>query len=133
MPYLIDTDWVIDLLASVPEAVQLLDRLAQDGIAISIITYMEAYQGVERSPHPEEAQNKLSALLDSLPVVPLSPAVAQRCARLRETLRKQGKRVNARSLDLIIAATALEYNLTLVTRNTEDYADVPGLKLYRSS
>ena len=129
----IDTDWVIDLLASVPEAVQLLDRLAQDGIAISIITYMEAYQGVERSPHPEEAQNKLSALLDSLPVVSLSPAVAQRCARLRETLRKQGKRVNARSLDLIIAATALEYNLTLVTRNTEDYADVPGLKLYRSS
>lgn len=133
MPYLIDTDWVIDLLASVPEAVQLLDRLAQDGIAISIITYMEAYQGVERSPHPEEAQNKLSALLDSLPVVSLSPAVAQRCARLRETLRKQSKRVNARSLDLIIAATALEYNLTLVTRNTEDYADVPGLKLYRSS
>ena len=133
MPYLIDTDWVIDLLASVPEAVQLLDRLAQDGIAISIITYMEAYQGVERSPHPEEAQNKLSALLDSLPVVSLSPAVAQRCARLRETLRKQGKRVNARSLDLIIAATALEYNLTLVTRNTEDYADVPDLKLYRSS
>ena len=133
MPYLIDTDWVIDLLASVPEAVQLLDRLAQDGIAISIITYMEAYQGVERSPHPEEAQNKLRAFLDSLPVVSLSPAVAQRCARLRETLRKQGKRVNARSLDLIIAATALEYNLTLVTRNTEDYADVPGLKLYRSS
>ena len=133
MPYLIDTDWVIDLLGNVPEALQLLDRLAQDGIAISIITYMEAYQGVERSPHPEEAQNKLSALLDSLPVVSLSPAVAQRCARLRETLRKQGKRVNARSLDLIIAATALEYNLTLVTRNTEDYADVPGLKLYRSS
>lgn len=133
MPYLIDTDWVIDLLASIPEAIQLLDRLAQDGIAISIITYMEAYQGVERSPHPEEAQNKLSALLDSLPVVSLSPAVAQRCACLRETLRKQGKRVNARSLDLIIAATALEYNLTLVTRNTEDYADVPGLKLYRSS
>ena len=133
MPYLVDTDWVIDLLASVPEALQLLDRLAQDGIAISIIAYMEAYQGVERSPHPEEAQNKLSALLDSLPVVSLSPAVAQRCARLRETLRKQGKRVNERSLDLIIAATALEYNLTLVTRNTEDYADVPGLKLYRSS
>ncbi len=41
--------------------------------------------------------------------------------------------MNARSLDLIIAATALEYNLTLVTRNTEDYADVPDLKLYRSS
>ena len=133
MPYLIDTDWVIDLLASVPEALQLLDRLAQDGIAISIITYMEAYQGVERSPHPEEAQSKLTAFLNSVPVIPLTPAVAQRCARLRETLRKQGRRVNARSLDLIIAATALEYNLTLVTRNAEDYADIPGLKLYPPS
>ena len=133
MPYLVDTDWVIDLLASVPEALQLLDRLAQDGIAISIITYMEAYQGVERSPHPEEAQSKLTAFLNSVPVIPLTPAVAQRCARLRETLRKQGRRVNARSLDLIIAATALEYNLTLVTRNAEDYADIPGLKLYPPS
>ena len=123
----------IDLLAGVPEAVQLLDRLAQDGIAISMITYMEAYQGVERSSHPEEAQSKLGALLNSVPVIPLTPAVAQRCARLRETLRKQGKRVNARSLDLIIAVTALECNLTLVTRNTEDYADIPGLKLFRSS
>ncbi len=76
MPYLIDTDWVIDLLASVPEALQLLDRLAQDGIAISIITYMEAYQGVERSPHPEGAQSKLRSFLDSLPVIPLTPTVA---------------------------------------------------------
>jgi len=83
MPYLIDSDWAIDLLASVPEALQLLDRLAQDGIAISIITYMEVYQGVERSPRPAEVQSKLRALVDSVPVIPLTLAVAQRCARLR--------------------------------------------------
>mgnify|MGYP001584764056 CR=1 FL=1 len=133
MPYLVDTDWVIDHLANVPEAVRLLDRLAQEGIAISIITYMEAYQGVLRNPNPEEAQSKLGAFVDTVPVLPLSATVARRCARLRETLRKQGKRVNARALDLIIAATALEYDLTLVTRNTEDYADVPELKLYQPS
>ena len=45
-------------------------------------------------------------------------------------MRKAGKRVNSRALDLLIAATALEYDLTLVTRNTEDYGDIPGLKLY---
>lgn len=49
MPYLVDTDWVIDHLANVPEAVRLLKSLAQDGIAISIITYMEVYQGVLRA------------------------------------------------------------------------------------
>lgn len=133
MPYLIDSDWVIDHLANVPEASKLLERLAQDGIAISIITYMEVFQGVLRSPNSEEAQTKLRAFLDTVPVLPLSPAVAERCARLRETLRKQRKRINMRALDLIIAATAIEYNLTLVTRNTEDYADIPDLQLSRPS
>lgn len=133
MPYLIDTDWVIDHLANVPGALQLLDRLASEGIAISIITYMEVYQGVERSPDPKEAQTKLQAFLESVPILPLSPAVARRCARLREALKRQGKRVNTRALDLIIAATALEYNLALVTRNTEDYDDIADLKLYQSS
>jgi tRNA(fMet)-specific endonuclease VapC len=33
-----------------------------------------------------------------------------------------------RTLDLRIAATALVHDLTLVTRNTQDFARVPGLK-----
>ncbi len=131
MPYLVDTDWVIDHLANVPEAVRLLDRLAKDGIAISIITYLEVYQGILKSSDPEEARSKLRAFIDIVPVLPFSATVAERCAHVRDTLRKQGKRVNARALDLIIAATALEYDLTLVTRNTEDYADFSGLKLYQ--
>jgi predicted nucleic acid-binding protein len=32
--------------------------------------------------------------------------------------------------DLIIAATALEYGLTVVTRNVHDYRDIPGLSLH---
>ncbi len=40
MPYLIDTDLVIDHLANVTEANQLLEHLAPEGIAISMITYM---------------------------------------------------------------------------------------------
>ena len=49
MPYLIDSDWVIDFLAQESEALQLIEQLAQEGIAISIVTYMEVYQGVLRS------------------------------------------------------------------------------------
>jgi predicted nucleic acid-binding protein len=62
-------------------------------------------------------------------LLPLSPAVARRCAELRRQLRRQGKRVRARALDLIVAATAIEYDLTLVTNNTAGYRDIPGLKL----
>lgn len=127
MAYLVDSDWVIDYLADAPDALALLERLADEGIAISIVTYMEVYQGVERSDDPEGAERQLSAFLESVPLLPLSPGVARRCAHLRETLRRQGKRVNNRALDLLIAATAIEHNLTLVTRNVQDYADVPGL------
>jgi tRNA(fMet)-specific endonuclease VapC len=129
MPYLIDSYVVIDHLAGTPEASRLLERLAQDRIAMSIITYMEAFQGVARSPHPEEAQAKFRSLAKSIPTLPLSLAVAERCARLRETLRTQQKRVNSRALDLIIAATALEYDLTLVTENIKDFEDIPDLHL----
>jgi hypothetical protein len=58
-------------------------------------------------------------------------AVAERCARLRETLRSQNKWVTSRALDLIIAATALEYRLTLVTKNRDDFKDIPDLSLYQ--
>jgi tRNA(fMet)-specific endonuclease VapC len=129
MPYLIDSHVVIDHLAAVPEASDLLSRLAKDGIAISIITYMETFQGVTRSPQPQAAHSKFHAFVKHIPVLPLSLAVAERCARLRETLRTHNKRVNSRALDLIIAATALEYDLTLVTENSKDFADIPELSL----
>ncbi len=130
MPYLIDSDWVIDFLAQESEALQLIEQLAQEGIAISIITYMEVYQGVLRSQEAEAASALFAALVEAVPVLPFSRAVAERCAQLREILRQQGKRPQQRALDLIIAATALTYGLVLVTRNVADYQDLPDLVLY---
>ena len=131
MPYLVDSNVVIDHLLDVPEASTLLEQLALEGIAISIITYMEAFQGVEQSPDPGKAQEKFHAFLAGVLILPFSFAVAERCARIRKTLKSQNKRVNSRALDLIIAATALEYNLTLVTNNTGDFTDIPDLPLHQ--
>ena len=132
MPYLIDSDVVIDHLAENPAATSLLETLAPQGIAVSIITYMETYQGVLRSPYPATARNKFQAFLETVPVLPFSLSTAEQCATLREALRQAGKRVKARALDLMTAAIALEYELTLVTRNVEDYDDIPDLKLYKA-
>ena len=133
MPYLIDTNLVIDYLANITEANQLLDTLAPEGIAISIITYMEAYQGVVRSANVKEAQTKFQTFRRSVPVLPFSLSVAKRCASLRERLKQEQKRVKSRALDLMNAAIALEHDLTLVTRNVEDYQDIPDLKLYEQA
>lgn len=133
MPYLIDTDHVIDHLAEQPAVVTLLNRLTADGIAISIITYMEVYEGIVRDPDPEEARAKFDRFLAGVPVLPFSEAVAQTCARVRHELRTQHKRVNSRALDLLNAGTAIHHGLTFVTRNLEDYDDIPGLQLYQSN
>lgn len=64
-----------------------------------------------------------------VPVLPFSRSIAKRTAKLRLELRQQGRSVNNRALDLIIAATALEHDLTLVTRNRKDYDDIAVLRL----
>ena len=130
MPHLLDSDWFIDYLDGLPHAVQLVGSLVGDGLSISIITYIEVYQGVYRR-QSTAADEALARALTLMPVLPVSLAVAQRCARLRESLRRQGRRVNSRAMDLIIAATALEHDLALVTRNVADYQDITGLKLHR--
>ena len=133
MSYLIDTDHVIDHLHDQPAVVALLNRLTADGIAISIVTYMEVYDGTLREPDPHAAQEKFHRFLAGIPVLPFSEGVAETCARLRHNRRTQGKHVNSRALDLMVAATALHYGLSLVTRNMDDYEDIPGLALYQTS
>ena len=92
---------------------------------------MEAYQGVVRSPNTKEARAKFQTFRRSIPVLPFSLSVAKRCASLREQLKQEQKRVKSRALDLLTDAIAIEHNLTLVTRNIEDYKDIPGLELYQ--
>jgi tRNA(fMet)-specific endonuclease VapC len=42
-------------------------------------------------------------------------------------LRRNG--IELPTVDLLIAAVALVYDLTMVTHNTADYARIPGLRL----
>jgi tRNA(fMet)-specific endonuclease VapC len=85
---------------------------------------------VLRSPDLVAAEAAFNAFVEALVVLPLSVNVARRCAHLRHQLKQEGKRVNARALDLLIAATAMEHQLVLVTRNRDDYTDISGLRLY---
>ena len=130
MRYLLDSTWVIDNLLGLPRAVAFLDSLEPDGYAVSILSYMEAYQGTLRAGAAPALPDAFETFFAAVPVLPFSPAVAKRCARLRQTLKEQGKRVNSRATDLMIAATALEHGLEFVTNNIDDYDDIPDLTLY---
>ena len=132
MPYLIDSDWVIDHLDEVPTATQLLiDLQGNQPVFISMVTYMEVFQGTLHAPNPAGSLTRLRDFIERAPVLPFDEAVAERCARIREVVRGGQVRANRRAHDLMIAATAIENGLILVTRNVNDFADVPDLVLYR--
>src|SRR5256886_14827604 len=133
MAYLIDSDWMIDGLDELPNAVNLINGLAPQGVSISIITYLELYQGVVRSPDPPAAEARLEKFIEPTPVLPLSPAGGGRCALVRHPLKGAGKRGDSRAPDLIVAAAAIEDGTTLVSRNGAGYVCVASLGLYRAS
>lgn len=80
MAFLIDSDWTIDFLNHVPAAVDLSDSLGPAGTFVSILTYIEVYQGVLRDPEPSVAEAALRSFLTSSPVVKFSDRRALRTA-----------------------------------------------------
>ncbi len=131
MRYLIDTNVLIPYFAGDQQAINLLRHLIPDGIAVSILSYLEAYQGAIERPDPEAAKRQFNAFFRGISVLPVSPAVAIRCAEIRSLLKGQGKNPRKRAFDLVIAATALEHGLEIVTHNTKDFQDIPGLVQYQ--
>ena len=67
-------------------AIQTLLELAPAGLALSIITYGELYEGAYYSRNPEPALAGLPAFLEGKEILPLSQAVIERFASVRGAL-----------------------------------------------
>lgn len=128
MTSLIDTDVVVSYLNGRADAVTLLQQLVADGIAISVITYGEIYEGIYAGADPTRHEASFRAFLRGARVIVVNRTVARRFGQLRGALRRQGQILPAP--DLLIAATALTYGLVLVTRNLRHFQRIPGLRIY---
>jgi predicted nucleic acid-binding protein len=125
---LVDTDWVVDYLKAKAAAVELLNALVQAGLAISLITYGEIYEGVYYGRHPGRHEQGFLDFLRGVDVLAVNRPIMAEFARLRGHLRVTGQMVG--DLDLLIAATALHHSLPLLTRNTRHFGRIPNLTLY---
>ncbi len=127
MRYLIDSDWVADWLKGRPEAQQLFTKFTpNDELFISLITFGEIYEGIYYGRDSKGAEASFRNLLRFVEVLPLNRAILRRFARVRGELRAKGQIIG--DFDLLIAATALQHGLTLMTRNRRHFDRVPSLQ-----
>lgn len=131
MSHLVDSDYLIDAFAGVPTALRTLDRLGDEGAAVSIVSHGELFEGAFGAPDPAARLRRIRGLLDGFATLPLTDPIMEAFGRTRATLRRQGQLIP--DMDLLIAATALTHDLILVTRNLRHFARIEGLRLYQPS
>jgi len=125
LAFLIDTSVAIDLRDGDEIISNKVDGL--DGaVMISIISRVELEGGVYRDPDLVQARRpRLDAILSILPVLPFDEAAADAYRRILEATGYSRRKL----LDRMIAAQALVHRAHLVTRNGDDFRDIPGLDL----
>jgi len=127
LQYLMDTDWVIHYLHAHPAIVARLDELQPQGLALSIISLAELYEGVYYSRDPEGDEQDLTNFLRGVTVLGLDTDIAKTFGRERGRLRAAGTLIG--DLDLLIGATALHHNLTFLTNNRSHFERMAGLQM----
>lgn len=127
--HLVDTDWIIDCLRGRGDTAQTLVDLAPAGLAVSVITYGELFQGTYYARDARTSLRGLRSFLRGKRLIPLNRAIAERYGIIRGDLSSRGLTVG--DADLLIAATALHHDLTLVTRNSRHFSRIPGLRIFQ--
>lgn len=121
---LVDTDVLIWHLRGLPKATQQLDRLSN--LTISAITWLELLQGFRSRAELLAVQKSLT--MRNAKRLPLTPAITERAIALMEELALSH---GLQLADALIAANALEHNLTLLTGNARHFVAIGELRIER--
>jgi len=125
--FLLDTNWISEVVSIKPEPRVLawLDAADERTLYLSVLTLGEIRKGIVTL-----AEGKRRAQLEAWleidlrrrfagRILPVGDAVADRWGMLAADVKRQGRSVP--TVDAMIAATAIHHNLTVVSRNVDDF------------
>jgi len=118
--YLLDTNTVIDFMGNKLQAhaKASLSNIIDTEINLSIINKIELLSFSIQDP-------KLVDFINNANIYPLDDKIVDITIEIR-------RKSKIKLPDAVIAATALVYDLTLISRNIEDFKNIPNLKLINS-
>lgn len=117
---LVDTDVLIWYLRGNVHALRRLDQLAKP--SLSVVSYMELVQGVRDKRELDVLKKMLAGRAATL--LPVTEPISRRAVALMETMSLSH---GLQWADAMVAATAQEHQLALLTGNTRHFAEVAGL------
>lgn len=131
--YVLDTDLLTLFEEGHPTVVQRVDAHSPQELAITVLSVEEQLTGWYTKVRQAKGNPKLALayrglakvvrFVSRLQILDYDELAMDRCERLRRAKLKIGK------MDLRIAATVLECDGILVTRNRRDFQQVPGLRI----
>lgn len=138
--FLLDTNCISEVVSPRPDKriLEWIDTADERLLFLSVLTPGEIRKGVAGLGQVRR-RSQLELWLDtdltarfSGRILPIDAAVADRWGLLTADAKRRGRPMA--SIDALLAATALHHGLTLVTRNSDDFAQarVPLLNLWKS-
>jgi predicted nucleic acid-binding protein len=122
----VDTSVLIDLEHLDPESLP-------EELAVSAITMAELAAGPHATDDRIERarrQDRLQRVEATFQPLPFDAAAARAYGRVYASVVAAGRKARGRrAVDLLIAATALAYDLPLYTRNPDDFTQIDGLEV----
>jgi predicted nucleic acid-binding protein len=113
-----------------PNVIKWFKQIPTSSVYLSVLTLGEIRKGVEKVSDAKRKrkllmwlEHDLSFMFDER-ILAISTEVADRWGRLMHQAARP-----LPAIDALLAATALHYDMTLVTRNTEDFKACKGLEI----
>ena len=130
MGVIFDTSEIITLERNRQKIEEIIQGREDEFFGISVITVAELLHGVERADTETrkiKRQAFVEKVIEFFPVHDFDVTIARIYARIWASLAQKNLTVGAH--DLIIAATAISMNYTVITSNLRDYKKIEGLKV----
>lgn len=129
MKYLVDTDVVVNQLRG---KTKLKEKIVEDGIAISIITFGELLYGAHKSADKEKSLTVLHEFISDfkINILDLTQEIMNAYAKTKVLLEEKGKKLD--EFDLLIGATAIVHSLPFVTLNLSHFERIPNLHIVKN-
>lgn len=120
--YLLDSNIIVDIFRGEAKAISRVKKLSV--IRVSVITIGELHYGAKKSNQTPKRESEIKQLEEMVNILDITKSTAKIYGQIKDQLRAKGKPIPEN--DIWIAATVMEHQLTLLTKD-KHFENVEGL------